>query len=249
MDYWCDMIRVSWCSSQPPFVLWLKYLCGSLHPGSLSPSLSSLGLKSHILWSQRGFSYLLSVVLQRWCCWMGIFTLNVAAGVQKAGWNSTPLCSSELELCSCFVVSKSSSVPFHVEKPMGSSTEWLLYACLFWALIGHAKRLKSCFYSANARSSSTDCDSEVSLLLPELFVSKCWSFPWGWRAVQLPACCWPCSPAMVPVSTWVSGMEAGLRSWTEGADHLAEDSEQICCQTKFSKMTCIFLRGKTVICL
>lgn len=49
MDYWCDMIRVSWCLAQLSFVSWLKYLCGSRSPGNFSSSLSPLGLKPHLV--------------------------------------------------------------------------------------------------------------------------------------------------------------------------------------------------------
>lgn len=50
MDYWCYMIRVSWCLAQLSFVSWLKYLCGSLSPGDFSSSLSPLGLKPRLVW-------------------------------------------------------------------------------------------------------------------------------------------------------------------------------------------------------
>lgn len=49
VDYWCDMIRVSWCLAQLAFVSWLKYLCGVLSAGNFSSSLSPLGLKLHFV--------------------------------------------------------------------------------------------------------------------------------------------------------------------------------------------------------
>lgn len=58
MDYWCDMIRVSWCLAQLSFVSWLKYLCGSLSPGNFSSSLSPLGLKPRLVWFEWLFSQL-----------------------------------------------------------------------------------------------------------------------------------------------------------------------------------------------
>jgi len=79
MDYWCDMIRVSWCLSQPSFVFWLKYLSGSLNPGNFSCSLSSLGSQMHLLWFDRGLSYVRTVKWQ-WYQRSETLTLNNAVG-------------------------------------------------------------------------------------------------------------------------------------------------------------------------
>lgn len=84
MDYWCDMIRVSWCLSQPFFVFWLKYLCGLLKPGNFYSSLSSLGLNPHLLWFDCGFSYMLTVRWRWYQCTM-ILILNNAVGSRCYG--------------------------------------------------------------------------------------------------------------------------------------------------------------------
>lgn len=84
MDYWCDMIRVSWCLSQPSFVFWLKYLCGSLNPGNFSSSLSSLGLKtaSFVIW----LKLFLHAYCWWWYQWTGILMLNSAIGSRWYGY-------------------------------------------------------------------------------------------------------------------------------------------------------------------
>lgn len=183
MDYWCDMIRVSWCLAQLSFVFWLKYLCGLRSSGNFCSSLSPLGLKPHLVWFEWLFSQAHSWVVAVPVAETLVFNSALGAVTQWASdplWkvkihkqsvlqaqHRTPVCVLNLTLVIQQLFSPPRSILCH------SSRKWLLlYVCFMLSLQRtlnrRARRLKSCFYLTNRPNYSTNYGIEVSLLFPKL---------------------------------------------------------------------------------
>lgn len=189
MDYWCDMIRVSWCLAQLAFVSWLKYLCGLLSAGNFSSSLSPLGLKPHLVCFEWLFSQALSQVVavpvpgpSRSMVLLVWSHSERVILCERSKCINSQCCRHSIELLFVFWIwlwsSSSSSVPpvqfcaFPLEKHCKVGYLPALCVCftrsLQRALNTHARRLKSCFYLTNRPNYSTNYGIEVSLLFPKL---------------------------------------------------------------------------------